>query len=177
MRTDKHHPVVRFGEVAEYDAEGNGPAQVMGEEAFTRWVSGITRCVSSREVHTVRVVSELSMPLEGEVSPKLAVLTTRKHNPGMGREYRTWLKEKWLPAVKQSELKGYHVLRNVFGGDSRDWTLIHFVDNWAAFDEGHPVRRALGPEEFQDLVSDVGKLTGSARRLLLRYLPDLSFVN
>ena len=36
---------------------------------------------------------------------------------------------------KAADMNGYFVYRNAFGGHSREWITVAFVDNWATFDD------------------------------------------
>ena len=161
---------------ADYDDAGI-MAKALGEAGAARWVARVRKCVKNRRVDTIRTRPDLSIPLKEGRTPRLAVLTTRRHLPGQFGEYNDWLVNKWVPAMKQAGANGVFYSRNAFGGNGREWTSISLIDDWASFDEGHPVRRSLGDEKYFELLGGAGSLTSAPVRKILRLRPDLGIIN
>ena len=70
-------------------------------------------------------------------------------------------------------MDGVFYSRNAFGGNGREWSSIALVDDWAAFDQQHPVRQSLGDEKWVELISAAGPLTSAPTRKILRLRRDL----
>lgn len=160
---------------ADYDMAGM-TAKALGEAGAARWIARVTKCVKNRRVNTVESRPDLSVPLKDGRMPTLAVVTSRRNRPGRYPDYNDWLTNKWIPAVKAAGMNGYFTYRNAFGGHSREWVTVSFVDNWAAFDSEHPVRDHLGDEGWIKLRAGVGDMTSSSVRRIIRLRPDLSIL-
>ena len=132
----------------------------MGEEGFAKWRAKITNCIQTRRLTTLRAVASLSIPAKEGSTRNLAILTTRENLPGRGGDYNTWMRDKYLPALKKAGVEGFNVYRTAFGGSGRGWTTVTRIDSWAALDKRNPLREALSEEELSELFSDSGAMTG-----------------
>jgi hypothetical protein len=148
----------------------------LGEAGAARWIARVTKCVKNRRVDTMESRPDLSIPLKEGRMPKLAVVTSRRNRPARYGDYNDWLTNKWVPAVKAAGMNGVLVYRNAFGGHSREWVTVSFVDNWATFDGEHPVREHLGDDGWRKLRAGMGEMTSSSVRRIIRLRPDLSIL-
>ena len=171
--TNEYQTVSPVKNYAQFD-EPSLSARAMGEEGFAKWVAKITKCIQTRRLITLRAVPSLSIPAKEGATPSLAILTTRENLPGRGGDYNTWMREKYLPALKKAGVEGFYVYRTAFGASGRGWTTVTRIDNWAALDKRNPLREALSAEEMAELFSDAGAMTGSPERIVIRYRPELS---
>ena len=151
-------------------------AKALGEAGAARWIARVTKCVKNRRVDTVESRPDLEIPLKEGRTPKLAIVTTLRNRPGRYPDYNDWLINKWIPARKAANMNGYYVYRNAFGGHSREWITVSFVNSWAAFDGEHPVREHLGDEGWRKLRAGVGDMRSSSVRRIVRLRPDLSIL-
>ena len=132
------------------------------------------KCVDSRRSYVLAARPDMSVVPEETGQPTMAVLIQSSVVPGKQMEYERWVKNEILPALKKA---GSHVLahQTVFGGDVNRWVFVSMVDNYAAFDKGPPLVRALGREGSQKVLANSAGLRASSEYYVIRYDPELSF--
>lgn len=165
-------PVENF---AEFD--GPGPLEKgLGKEGMAAWRTKAYRLVNS--VRSFVLVSDPGLSYETKMTgpPHLAVLTFVTVAPGRNSEYESYLRNDYLPVVKQSKIAGFWVQETLFGGDPNEYVTLTLQDNFAELEKGPPARRVLGQEGMMKLMQKLpaGVIT-RINRTVIRFVPELSY--
>ena len=154
------------------DFDGPNPAfQVMGEVGAAQWRARMTKTTLGRRVETLRLLGDLAIPRQRD-EPLVAVLRAHHNLPGLRGAYTEWLRNRYVPALRDAGIDGVFQLENAFGG--RRWYELRVMDNWAVFDSGNPLQEHLGAEAFGDLMSSGGRTTDSPEIKVLIRRSELS---
>jgi hypothetical protein len=146
--------------------------KALGEEGARAYGSKSRRFVASSRSYVVRIRPDLSYA--GEWAPTLAVLSTVSIAPGRMTDYTNFIKNEILPVQKQAQAP-YLVSQTVFGGDANEVVALSLVKTFADLDKGPATVRVLGPEAAAKLTQKTAGLVMHAERMVIRYVPDLSF--
>jgi hypothetical protein len=163
--------VVTVGEnFAEFDEDSD---PVLGEAGMATWISRITKTIKSREVYAVRMYSDLEIkPKEGQEA-NLLVLSEFKVAQGRFGDFRQWLGEKLVPALKKLGVTGRSYGRTLYGGSFNTYISAQHYETWAELDQTN-MFTSLSDEEREDLWSGVEGLVVERERIILRYRADMS---
>ncbi len=176
-----------FGDTFEYVvvnpvenyAQYDGPSPMMkgmGKEGMAAWLAKASKMVNG--VRTVAYESRPDMSYDTKMTepPKLAVVTLLTVAAGRNAEFENFIKNDWLPVVKQSGVKGYWVSQVMFGGDVNQYLIVVPHENFAEMDKGNPVARVLGQDGMMKLQQKLpAGVIAHQERIVSRYLPELSY--
>lgn len=158
----------------------DGPSpleQGLGKEGFAAWQAKASRLVTSVRRYVMRTHPDMSY--EGKMTgpPKLAVVTTVYVAPGRSQDYENYIKNDYLPVVKQSQAAGFWVAEAIFGGDANEYISLLLRDNFADIDKGPVTVQVLGAEGARKLGQKLpaGTVT-RIERSLIKYVPELSIM-
>ncbi len=177
-----------FGDVFEYVivapienfAQYDGPSALekgLGKEAFEAWRTRSSQIVASVHTYAARERQDLSYQGKMTGPPKLAVVSSVHVAPGRSEEFENFLKNDYLPVIKQSQIPGYFVSQTVFGGDAFEYITVTLADNFADIDKGPPIMRVLGEQGAMKLLQKLAPgVVTRLDRSVIRYVPELSIM-
>ena len=106
----------------------------------------------------------------------MAVLHSVHIAPGRNSDYENYLKNDFVPAMKQAGVT-YLVSQTIFGGNSNEYITLTMRDSFADLDKGPVLVQALGAEGAQKLTQ---KMPAGAvvhlERSLTKFVPELSIM-
>lgn len=155
--------------------QANPVRRGMGDTDAADWFARLRECIDDVRLDTLRVRTELSIPVAEGRTRRLARLRMVDTRPGRGQDYERWVADTWVPAMRDADMNGVIHFQNAFGVGQPTWTRLTFYDTWADL-EGHPVRRHVGPEAFTEVLGTNGEMTYGPKVRILEFLPDLSVV-
>ena len=161
-------------------AQFDGPSpleQGLGREGFAAWQAKASRLVTSVRRYVMRTRPDMSY--EGKMTgpPKLAVVNSVYVAPGRSQDYENYIKNEYLPVIKQAQVAGYWVAETVFGGHANEFVTLTLRDNFADIDKGPVAVQVLGAEGARKLSQKLPAGTvARMERSLVRYVPELSIM-
>jgi hypothetical protein len=165
------HMVVDRDNLASFDEQLVPPMEQEEWQAYGRALSATTESINRM---VLRRYPEYSIPADDGAEVNLLSLRYMTVAPGKTREFRDFLENRFIPALKESGAKGVRVSRINQGGNPGTWIIASQLPNWAVLDE--PVWfLALTPEERTTLFAGFGDMVVSQESRMLRYREDLSF--
>jgi len=179
--------IATFGDAFEYVivspienfAQYDSPSPMMkgmGKEGTAAWAAKASKMVNG--VRTVAYESRPDMSYDTKMTapPKMAVVTLVTVAAGRNAEFENFIKNDWLPVIKQSGVQGYWVSQVMFGGDVNQYVIVVPHENFAEVDKGNPVSRVLGRDGMMKLQQKLpaGVITHQ-ERIISRFMPELSY--
>lgn len=160
-------------------AEFDGPGAIekgLGPQGFAAWQTKAGSLVNSVRRFIIRTRPDLSFAAQDTATPKMAVLHSVHVAPGRNTDYENYLKNDFVPAMKQAGVR-YLVSQTIFGGNSNEYITLTMRDSFADLDKGPVLVQALGAEGAQKLTQ---KMPAGAvvhlERSLTKFVPELSIM-
>jgi hypothetical protein len=120
---------------------------------------------------------DLSMVGESYQPLPYAVVAEARALPNRDKEYEGWIKQEFLPAMKQGGIKELYTMRVVFGATGGDYVMVVPVPNMAAIDQGHPAWKMEGGRAAAEKMFARGHdLSEPGEVSIVRYMPEASYV-
>jgi hypothetical protein len=161
---------------AQYD--GAGPLEkALGKDGFAAWQAKANRLITGVHRYIIRTRPDLSLQGKMTGPPKMAVVTSLSIAPGHNQDYENYLKNDFLPVIKQSQGAVYLVSETLFGGDGNEYVTLTLRDSFADLDKGPITIQVLGEEGARKLVQKMpaGTVT-HIERSLVQFVPELSIM-
>lgn len=160
-------------------AQFDSPSPLMkglGKEGATAFFAKAGKMVTNVHSMAYEVRDDLSYNMKMTGPPKMAVVTYTSIAPGRSIEYENFIKNDFLPIVKQSGIAGYWVNKMVFGGDVNEYLTVVLHENFAGLEKGPLQVRVLGQEGGMKLMQKlpVGVVVHQ-ERIFARFVPELSY--
>ena len=165
------HMVVERDNLASFDEQLVPPMEQEEWQAFGRALSATTESINRM---VIRRYPEYSIAADDDAEPNLLSLRYMTVATGKTRDFRDFLENRFIPALKEGGAKGLTVSRIYQGGDSNVWIMARRLPNWAALDEPGWIAD-LTPEERATIFAGFGDMVVSQEARMLRYREDLSF--
>jgi hypothetical protein len=107
----------------------------------------------------------------------MAVVSALSIAPGHNQDYENYIKNDYLPVMKQSQGAVYLVSETLFGGDGNEYVTLTLRDSFADLDKGPIAIQVLGEEGARKLVQKMpaGTVT-HIERSLIQFVPELSIM-
>ena len=120
---------------------------------------------------------DLSMVGDNNQPQPYVVVAEATALPNRDKEFESWIKQEYLPAMKQGGVKELYTMRVVFGGRGGDYVLVVPLPNLAVIDEGHPAWKMQGGRTAAEKMFAHGHdLAHFGEETIARYLPEASYV-
>lgn len=160
-------------------AQYDGPSPMMkgmGKEGMAAWVAKASRMVNGVRTVAYDLRPDLSYITNMTEPPKMAVVTTVTVAAGRNAEFENFIKNEWLPVIKQSGIKGYWVQQVAFGGDVNQYLIATLHENFAEVDKGNPVARVVGQDGMMKIQQKLpAGVIVRQERIISRFVPELSY--
>ena len=106
---------------------------------------------------------------------QLLSVTEVSVKPEMMAEFQRFMTNETNPALRKGGVKSRDVWqRTDAAGDPFEYIIVMPVDNFAQFDGGGPLEKALGRDGYAAWREKAGRYVASVRRYVIRTRPDLS---
>lgn len=165
------HSVRSLDKLADNDAGFQAP---MEGEAWDKWVASLTDTMDSSTSQILRTYPGHRIPAAEGSEPNLMLLRFRTVAPGRSNDYRAWIENDLLPAIKEGGFQGFSYSRIQIGGNSNTWISGTQFANWAAMDEPGLLSH-MSREDVSALLKTSNDMVVNSEIKLLRYLTDLSY--
>jgi hypothetical protein len=166
--------VTEIKSLAQYDAPP--PLRTaLGEEGYKAYQAKMGAMADSARTYAIRTRPDLSYIPDPAYEPKMAILTRVEVNADKLADFETFIKNDWIPALKQGGGKYYAVSQVVYGGTTTLYFTLVGIDTFADLEKGHPVTRAIGEDGLMKLMTRIGGFEHHIERNIIRLDPDLSF--
>ncbi|RLA33997.1 MAG: hypothetical protein DRR11_04155 [Gammaproteobacteria bacterium] len=165
------HAVRSLDKLADNDAGFKAP---MEGEAWDKWVAALSDTMVESTFQILRVYPGHSIPAAEGSEPNLMLLRYRTVAPGHGRDYRAWIENDLLPAIKEGGFQGFSYVRMHMGGNSNTWISATQYPNWAAMDEPGFFSH-MSQEEVSAMLGKSSDMVVNSEIKILRYRADLSY--
>ena len=159
---------------AELDA-GTDPRMKEQATDLARLSMRITDCTESYRRVIEEVNPDLTLPDSGSIPKMIRVLVTQVH-PDKVNDYFALAKSDIFPGIKKSGLKDYSLAQGRFGESTAVITSVAGLNDWADFDGGVGLEKALGKEAYQKFLTKLTPLIASSEFNVYRYQPDISYL-
>jgi len=143
-------------------------------EAWDEWVAALSDTIASSTFQIMRTYPGHSIPAAEGSEPNLMLLRYRTVAPGRSGDYRTWVENDLLPAIREGGFQGFSYIRMHTGGNSNTWISATQYPNWAAMDEPGFFSH-MSREETSALVGKSNAMVVNSEIKMLRYRADLSY--
>jgi hypothetical protein len=155
--------------------DGDPPMRkALGEQGEKAYNTKLRRMVVGSRSCATRLRTDLGFDTPA-VEPKLGVLAHVYTLPGKQAEYESALKSDWVPGLRKAGVSVYTVHEVVMGGEMGEFYTFTPIDNLAALDGGHPIRRGLGESAYNAVLAKIAPTVRTVERTVIRRDPDLSF--
>jgi hypothetical protein len=136
----------------------------------------INQCTEGSNRIIDEVLPDLSLPRTAEIPKMVRTLRTRVR-PDKVNDYLALVKSEVLPAAKKAGLKEYSLAQTRYGAPISEFLSVAGVNNWADFDGGFGVQKAMGEEVYQRFLAKLRPLILESEYNVYRFLPDLSYLS
>jgi hypothetical protein len=147
----------------------------LGEQGFAAYQAKLGGMVTDARTYAIRTRPDLSYFADESYRPKMAILTTVEVMPDKNMAFETFIKNDWIPALKQGGGTYYAVSQVMYGGSATTYMTLVGIDTFADLAKGHPVLRALGEQGMNKMMTRAAGFSHHIERSVIKLDPDLSF--
>jgi len=166
-----YHSVRRLDKLAENDAGFKPP---MNSDKWQAWLEAFGETIASTTLQTMRNHHGHSIPPAEGSEPNLLLLRYRTVVTGKGNDYRRWIENSLIPALKKGNVEGVSYSQMRLGGNPDMWISATQIANWAAMD-GPGLLGHLSSDEISVLLGPSNAMVTDHEVKILRYRSDLSY--
>ncbi len=109
-------------------------------------------------------------------APQFYSVRVTKVKPEMAQEYRAFMQNETLPALKKGGVKLRNAVVTATFGDAVEYLFVEPVASLKQFDEPGPLNKALGQEGNRAWTAKWLRLIASSRAYIVQLRPDLSII-
>ncbi|MDQ3220521.1 MAG: hypothetical protein M3Q26_07215 [Acidobacteriota bacterium] len=161
------------------DFDGAGPIEkALGKEGNNAWNAKSRKFLTSVRRMAIMTRPDLSYdgPNPGAWAPAVAVVTHTTVAPNRNAELEAFIKNDFLPVMKQAKVPGFLVSQVALGGNPNEYVSLVLHANMAELEKGPPVYRVMSKEAGDKLLQKVpAGVIIKQERYVSRYSPELSF--
>ena len=131
------------------------------------------------DMRRIVLANKMDLSMVGESYQPLpyAVVAHASALPNRDKEFESWMKQEYVPAMKQGGIKELYTMQVVFGATGGDYVLVVPLPNMAVIDEGHPAWKMEGGRAAADKMFARGhELARFGEETIVRYVPEASYV-
>jgi hypothetical protein len=149
----------------------------MEQAQWTSWLERISATIDSQLMGVAEVHTDLSMmpqSPQAAANAELLILATQRLLPGKRPEFVAFLRDRLIPAFRESSILGVVTNEMAFGSGSGDWIFAVPVQSWAELDKPMPLITSMGQQAAEALLSRADSMTDRSETIVLQTRPDLS---
>ena len=165
------HVVRDLDKLADNDVGFEPP---MDSDKWQAWLQGFGETVQSSTYVILRNYPGHSIPPAEGTELNLLLLRARTVAAGRGNDYRRWIENGLIPALKKGNIQGFNYSRVAMGGNPDTWISATLIPNWAALD-GPGLLGHLSSDEIAVLLGPSNAMVVDHEVKILRFRPDLSY--
>jgi hypothetical protein len=165
------HAVRTLDKLGDNDAGFNPPLE---GEAWTKWVAALTDTMASSTYQILRLYPGHNIPAAEDSEPNLMLLRFRTVAPGSSGDYRDWIENDLLPAIRGGGFEGFNYSRMHMGGNNNTWISATLYANWAAMDEPGFFSH-MSQEDVSAMLGKSNDMVVNSEIKILSYRADLSY--
>lgn len=165
------HAVRSLDKLGDNDAGFQPP---MEGKAWDKWVAGLGDTMDRTSYQILRNYPGHSIPSAEGSEPNLMLLRYRTVAPGYSNDYRAWIENDLLPAIRKGGFKGFSYSRMQMGGNPNTWVSATQRPNWAAMEEPGFFSH-MSQEEVAAMLAKSNSMVVDSEVKILRYRADLSY--
>lgn len=165
------HAVRTLDKLGDNDAGFQAPLE--GED-WTKWVAALTDTMASSTYQILRTYPGHNIPLAEDAELNLMLLRFRTVAPGRSGDYRDWIENDLLPAIREGGFQGFSYDRMHMGGNNNTWVSATQYANWAAMDEPGLLSH-MSQEEVSAMLGKANDMLVESEIKILSYRADLSY--
>ena len=167
-----------FVEPIERMSQYDGPSSLekgLGKDGAGAFFAKASKMVTNVRSYAVETRPDLSFMANPNSMPRMAVVSHIRVAQNRDAEFENYIRNEWLPVIKQAGIPGYLMHRMIFGGDANEYVSLALADNFADIEKGPPVARVLGSDGMLKLMQKMpsGAVLGIERNIV-RLNNDLS---
>lgn len=161
-------------EYENYEALGKRSTPPMEDFERANYFSQMRTYIQSVELLTLRSYGNLKIPNDEGVQAPLLKLQYVTLPRGQHNEFRAWLSDSFLPALRKVGVKGRSYYRILEGGNTNTMVVARDLNAWADLDAPRPLS-TLSQEEREVILKDWQSIELIEQESkILRYRNDLS---
>lgn len=164
-------PITTF---ANYDNPQGPMVRALGEEGARAYNAKVRQMIVSQRTLAINVLPESIVP-PPTFQPRFVVLNFNYVIPGRAADYRAYLRDDLMPAIRKNKPAAYGVGQTIHGGDANEFVTASYFDKMADLDGPSPVARALGADGAAKLFAKSASMLQRQERRIYRFVPNLSF--
>src|SRR5260370_39604948 len=146
---EEYVSIAPLGKLAEMD--GPSPlVKALGDAGSQRLLRKIGGSIMSAHRVTMLAMNDISIRTPGDPG-EYGQLTTMRLAPGKAAEFTAFMKEDYLPAMRQADVANLLVSRPIYGGDLNERGMVRVIHKLAELDGCPPPTKALGPASARKL--------------------------
>jgi len=162
-------PIENYGQ---YDQE-NPVIKAVGQEAATRVISKLRKCIVSQTNFVSTGRRDLANPPAADQVPRIAVFTTFRVQPGKAPDYENYLKTEIQPIYKKNNVL-YGISQRGFGAPSGEWVTTIYANKYADLEGGTTLVKILGQEGAAKVIAKAAGIRTAVRTVVRIRVPELS---
>lgn len=164
-------PITKF---ADYDNPQGPMVRALGEEGARIYNDKARRMIVGQRTLAITIFPESIIPPQ-TFEPKFMVLNFNYVIPGRAADYRAYLRDDLMPAIRKGKPTGYIMTRTVHGGDVNEFVTAAYFEKMADLEGQGPLVRALGSDGAAKLSAKTAGMMQRQERRIYRFVPNLSF--
>jgi hypothetical protein len=161
------------------DRDGPNPyTKVTTEQERAVRNARLMQCLEHVQSTIERSYEDLTINTPGTNGPlPLLRLTRTRVRNGKNDEYLAALKTDLIPALKKMGVKSFRVRQVLYGGNLNEFSTASGMEKWAEMDGStNELAKAMGGDAaFKKYTDKMEQIVTARDRVMLRYLPDLSY--
>lgn len=134
-------PIAKLGQ---YD-EPDPLTKALGRDGINALRAKLRSCYNSLHTLATRQMSDLCFTNNSGEAP-IVVVSVIQLAPGRKAEWRKFMRDEFVPAIRKSDLMRFEVHETMFGGNADEVVTVGWWKNHADLEKGPPIERALGAE-------------------------------
>ncbi len=147
-----------------------------GKEGAAAFYAKAGTMVTNVQSSADEFLEDLSYEPKMTGPPQIAVVTFTCVAPGRASEFENFIRDEMLPQVKKSDIGGWSMQRQIFGGDVNKYTTVALHQNFAEIEKGPAAQRVLGQEGYMKLLQKLPSgVVVHQERIVARYAPGMSY--
>jgi hypothetical protein len=152
----------------------SSPNRGMEAGELALWGRDLRNSLRARQVITYRSFDDLEIKAPEGSTPKLLALRKITVKAGQAGAYRTWLREKLVPALRKAGASGRSFGQVAMGGDLNQFYVAIRHDSWASLDEPGVLNK-LSQGERDAVFDGYNDMIEESTMVMLSYRADLSY--
>ena len=147
----------------------------LGKEGGARLTEKLRKCTTFSRSYLATSVGSMSNPPPAGKTLPIRIYARYRISAGKTAEYENYFKTEVLPQYKKAGLAVSYARRGLGAQAAGEVVIVTQYENFAALEGGPPLRKIMGEEAYNKMITKATGLRAHIDTIVRRYRPDLSY--